>query len=60
MLLGAIKKLKYIFNNFSKTFSTKRLIWHITVFKNGHYNALLKLGCNSSMLCNKDLSLVLF
>jgi len=38
------------------------LIWHITVnyhplLENGHYNALLKLGCNSSMLWNKDLSL---
>jgi len=30
-LLGAMKKLKYIFNNFSKACSTKRLIWHITV-----------------------------
>jgi len=28
--------------------------------ENGHNNSLLKLGCNSSMLCNKDLSLVLF
>jgi len=28
--------------------------------QNGHYNALLKLGCNSSMLWNKDLNLVLF
>jgi len=27
------------------------------LFENGHYNALLKLGCNSSMLWNKDLSL---
>jgi len=61
MLLGAMKKLKCIFNNFSKTCSTKRLILHIMVnchplFENGHYN---ELGCNSSMLWNKDLSLVL-
>jgi len=31
MLLGAMKKLKYIFNNFSNTCSTKRLIWRIKV-----------------------------
>jgi len=55
MLLGAMKK-QYIFNNFSKTCSTKWLIWHITVtvtrlFENGHYNALLKLGCNICKVC---------
>jgi len=31
MLLGAMKKLKYIFNNFSNTCLTKRLIWRIKV-----------------------------
>jgi len=34
--------------------------WQLTVtplFENGHYTAILKLGCNTSMLWNKDLSL---
>jgi len=37
MLLGAMKKLKYFLNNFSKTCSTKRLIWHIRMDITTHY-----------------------